>query len=177
MSTNINLLVHADGETLEQNKRKKLLNIIAFSLLLGVGLISFGVMMLTQAINIKSIKNEQQSILRKISKNQSKQAKLYIANNRVENIEKIMEVREIVSKVTNGLLEKIPSELVIDNFEIGEKSVVIMGTSKSLLVVGEFIDKLTDMVRKKDIIKSLTLTSLALDLGSGSYKISVKTEL
>jgi hypothetical protein len=177
MSANINLLLRTDEESLKRKRRIKILNFAAVISLMIVGLISLSLFMLIQVVSPESLGKEQENALREISQFQSRQAKLLILNNRVENIDKILKIRKDLSKTTNSLLAKIPSELSIDDFEVDDKSVIITGQSKSLFVIGEFINNLTDMVRNKEIIKSLTLNSLALDEGKNTYQISIKSDL
>lgn len=177
MTTNINLLLRTDEESLKRRKRIKLFNFIATSVLVGVGLISLSLFLLTRAIDIPSINKEQENVLGKISGYQARQLKLFVLNNRVENIDKILKTRKDFSKVTSGLLAKVPSQLVIEDFEVDNKTVVIAGESRSLFVIGELINNLTDMVLKKDIIKSLTLNSLVLNVDKNVYQISIKSDL
>lgn len=176
MSTNINLLLHADEKSLKQKKRIKILNLAAVVSLVSVGLISLSIFILTQAINSSSVRKDQEDISRLMSQFQDRQAKLFVLNNRIENISKILKIKKDLSKITGSLLVKIPSSMSIDNFEVNDKSIIITGQSKSLSVIGEFINNFTDMVRKKEIIKSLTLNSLALDLSKNAYQISIKSE-
>jgi len=177
MSANINLLLRTDEESLKRKKRIKILNFGAVASLIGVGLTSLIIFISIQVINPESIRREQEGVLRKMSQFQSRQTKLFVLSNRVENIDKILKIRKNFAKIMSGLLAKIPSNLSIDDFEVDDKSVIIAGQSKSLFTIGEFINNLTDMVREKQIIKSLTLNSLTLDEGRNAYQISIKSEL
>ena len=177
MSTDINLLLRTDEESLKQKRRIKILNFTAVASLIGVGLISLGIFILIQIVNPESLKKEQEDMLGRISQFQNRQVKLFVLNNRVENIEKILKIRKDLSKAMNGLLAKIPSNFSIDTFEIDDKMVIIAGQSNSLFTIGEFINNLTDMVRNKEIIKSLMLNSLVMDEGKNAYQISVKSEM
>lgn len=177
MSTNINLLLRTDEESLKRKKRARILNFIAIVSLAAVGLISLSIFILIQAVSLSSIKKEQEDVLGKISQFQSRQAKLFILNDRVENIDRILKTRKNLSGIMDKLLAKVPSRLSIDGFEVDGKSVVITGQSKSLSIIGEFINNLTDMVRKKEVIRSLTLNFLQLDESKNTYRVSVKSEL
>lgn len=177
MSTNINLLLRTDEESLKRKKRIKILNVAAVVSLISVGLISLVLFILIQAVNPASIKKEQENILGRMSQFQDRQIKLFILNNRVENIDKILKIRKDISRTMSGLLAKIPSGLSIEDFEVDDKSVIIAGQSRSLFIIGEFINNLTDMVRNKEIIKSLTLNSLTLNESKNAYQISIKSEL
>lgn len=177
MNANINLLLHANEDVLRREKKLKLLNLVAGIFIATVGLVSLAVFILIQIFNPEPIIKQQQEISKQISLLQDRQLKLVILNNRIENIDKILSIRRDLSKATNSLLAKVPSQLSIDNFEIDEKGAVVSGQSGSLSVIGQFIANFTDMVRKKEIIKSLTLTSLTLDEGKNTYLVSIKSEL
>ncbi len=177
MSTNINLLLLRDEGSLKRKERIKILTFAGVASLIGVGLTSLIIFILIQIINPESIKKEQENVLKRMSQLQSRQAKLFVLNNRVENIDKILKIRKDMSKITSGLLAKIPSQLSIYDFEVDDNSVIITGQSGSLWVIGEFINNFTDMVHKKEIIKSLTLNSLVLDENKNVYQVSIKSEL
>ncbi len=177
MSTNINLLLHTDEESLRRRKIIKILNFAAVTSLIGVGLVSFIIFILIQIVNPGSIIKEQEGVLKKISQFQTRQAKLFVFNNRVENIDKILKKRKDLSNTTSILLAKIPSQISVQDFELDDKSVVIEAQSRSLLAIGEFISSFTDMARNKEVIKSLTLNSLILDEGINTYQISIQSAL
>lgn len=177
MSTNINLLVLTDEESLRRKKRIKILNFTAAVFLLSACLISLGVFLLAQSVNLSEIKRGQEDVLKKMSQFRGRQAKLFVLNNRIENIDKILKIRKNISKTANGLLLKVPNNLSVEDFEVDDKAVTITGHSRSLFAIGEFINNLTDMVHKKEIIKSLTLNSLTLDQGQSVYQVSLRSEL
>lgn len=177
MSANINLLVQTDEESVRRRKRVRIFNLSAVASLVCVGLISLVIFLLIQAVNVAGIKREQEEILAKMSQFQDRQAKLFILNDRIQNIDKILSGRKDFAKTMSNLLTKIPANLSIDNFEFDDKSIIIAGQSKSLSSIGEFINNLTDMVRNKEVIKSLTLNSLTLDDGKKTYQVSVRSTL
>jgi len=177
MNTNINLLIHKDEESLKQKKRIRSFYFVAIVSMIVVGLISLSIFLLIQIVNSTSVKKDQEDTMRKISQFQNLQAKLFIINNRVEDIDKIMKTRKDLSKITSGLLAKIPSELSVGDFEVSDQTFILTGQSSSLVAIGELINNLTDMVRNKEIIKSLTLSSLTLEgIGEG-YTVSIKSDL
>lgn len=177
MNANINLLLRTDEESLRRKKRIKIFNFAAGISLISVGLISLFIFISIKAADSSSIRDEQEIVLKKLSQFQDRQAKLFILNDRAENIDKILKIRKDISVTMNSLLTKVPDSLSIDNFQADEKSVVITGQSRSLSAIGEFINNLTEMVRRKEIIKSLTLNSLVLDEGKNAYRVSISSEL
>lgn len=177
MSTNINLLLRSDEKSLKRKKRIKILNFIAFILLIGVGVTSLIIFLLIQTTNVPSIKKEQDDIVGKISQAENKRNKLFVVNNRINNIQEILGKRKDLSKTINTMLEKIPNRLSIEGLEISDKVISLTARSTSLFTIGEFINNLTDMVRKKEIISSLTLNSLVFDESKNSYQVSIKSGL
>ncbi len=176
MNTNINLLLHADEETLRKRKRIKTLNFIAIAFLVGVGAISLFIFLMIQAVNPSSIKKEQNAIIEKISRFQDKQIKLFVLNSRIGSVEKVLEKRIDLSKVLSGLLARMPSRLFIEDMEINDKAVVATVSSTSLLTIGELINNLADMVRKKEIISSLVLNTLVFDESKNSYQVALTAQ-
>ena len=176
MNTNINLLIQTNEESLRRQKRVKRLNFIAAALLVGVSAMSLIIFLLIQIISPSAILREQNNIIKKISQFQNKQAKLFILNDRVENIEKILAKRKDLARITNVMLAKTPSRLFIEDLEVDDKTIIITAYSASLSAIGELINNLTDMVHKKEIINSLTLNTLVFDEGKNSYQVSVKAQ-
>lgn len=177
MSVDINLLVRTDEKTLEEKKRVKILNLIALISLVIVGLASLGIFLLVQLTNFESIREEQEEVLEKMSSFEKIQSGLIIAGDRIENIQRIFNLRKKFSKMMTEILSNIPSDVALDTVDIGSTSVVITGRSKSLLSMGQFIDNFTELARKKDVIKSLTLNSLSLNQDRNMYEISIQSDL
>ena len=75
------------------------------------------------------------------------------------------------------LLTKIPADVSVSSFIIDDKSVTVRGESKSLSPIAELISNLSDMVYKKEIIKSLTLNSLALNTSGNAFEVTIKSDL
>lgn len=176
MNTDINLLLPKDDETIRKLKKVKILKFAAVMSLMGIGLISLIIFLLIQIINPSSMQKEQDQILRKISQFQERKAKLFIVNDRINSIAEILGKRKNLSKTADILLAKTPNKLLIENLEIDDTIISLTGKSTSLSAIGEFINNLTDMVRKKEI-SSLTLNSLSFDEGNNVYLVSIKSEL
>lgn len=177
MSSDINLLLSKDEQEIKKLHRVKTLNFAAVMTLIGVGLISLFIFILIQAINFPSIKKEQDDVLRKISQLKNIEAKLFIRDNRINNIAEIFDKRKDLSKVTSAFLAKIPIRLFVESLEVDDKIVSMTASSTSLSSIGEFINNLTDMVRKKEMIKSLTINTLVFDETKNSYQVVVKSDL
>lgn len=177
MSTDINFLINTDQESIKKKKRIKIFNIVAFISLTSLGLISLILFLLVQAINVPSIKREQDEILQKTSLFQDRQIKLSILNNRIQNVQAVLDKRKNLSDTMMSILAKSPSRLSVGDLQIDDKTAVMTAQSPSLYEIGELINNLTDMARKKEVIKSLTLNGISFDEGKNTYQVSVKSDL
>lgn len=176
MNTDINLLVYKDDESVRRLRKVKILNFAAVASLMGIGLISLIIFLLIQTINPSSMQKERDEILRKISQFQERKSKLFIVNDRINSIAEILEKRKNLPKTANMLLAKTPNKLLIENMEINDTIISLTAKSTSLAAIGELINNLTDMVRKKEI-SSLTLKSLSFDEVNNAYSVSIESEL
>lgn len=184
MSTNINLLLSKENELPKRKKKARILSIIAAFFLTAIAIFSLFTFLAIRSTNLDLIKEEQNETLRKISKFQAKQAKLFILGDRIKNIQEIfakrkqaIEKKQNLAKMTSGLLAAIPQGLTVENLEVNEENILISGSSKSLFTIGEFINNLTNMVYKKEIINSLTLTTLVFKENENIYQVSTKSDL
>lgn len=175
--SDINLILPKNQESLKREKRIKLFNSIALVCLIIIGLTSIIIFLLIQSLNIPSIKQQQGDVLKQMSQFQSKQAKLLVLSDRINNIQNILDKRKDLSSVTNIILERMPNQLSIDSLEMDEKTISITASSTSLFSIGEFINNLTGMVKNKEFITSLTLDSLVFDDSKNSYQVSVSSDL
>ena len=80
-------------------------------------------------------------------------------------------------QAANVLLERIPDNLSIGNLEIDSKAISMTAQSASLFSIGELINNLTDMVKKKEIINSLTLNSLIFNEDKNTYAVTIQADL
>lgn len=177
MNTNINLLLKNDEESLKRQRKVKLFNFIAAIFLILTGMTSLIIFLLIQLTDVSSIKKKHLEVARKISDVQDKQARLFILNDRINNILEILDKRHDLSSVMIAMLAKTPNNILVENMEIDYKVISMTVHSSSLFAIGEFINNLTDMVRKKDKINSLTLNSLVFDENKNSYAASIKSEM
>lgn len=184
MSPNINFLLRKDEELLKRQTRAKVFNFAAIIFLIGLGAVSLAIFLSIQAMAVPSLREERSAVQRKIANFQNRRVKLLVLNSRLESIQKIFEKRQAdlakkqnVAKMTNALLEKVPDNLSIGALEIDEKIVLLTAKSTSLFPIGQLINALTDMAKKKEIISSLTLESLVFEESANSFQVSLKAEI
>lgn len=177
MNTNINLILPKDKEFLEQQNRLRMVRITAIVFPTLVGIISLIIFLITQAINPVFIKKQQEETINKIAKLQDRKIKIFIINDRLENIGQILEKRRNFSDNINTLLSKIPSEIFLENLEMDNEALLFTVSSTSLRAIDEFINNLIDMGQRKEVIHSLSLDTLAFDEDKSNYLVSFKSKL
>lgn len=177
MNTNINLLLPKDEESLKRRKSIKVVSLIAVFFLVGTGIISLTLFLMIQAVNLSSIRKAQADVLREISTFQDRQNKILAVNNRIENVQQIINTRKDLLRITNTILAKTPAGVSIEDIEVDNKFIILTAVSPSLLSIDQFINNLTDMVRNKEMISSLTLSGLVFEEGENFYQVSIKSEI
>lgn len=181
MTTNINLLVQKDEHSLSRDKNIKILNIIAIFSIISIFVVSIIIFVLIQLANPETVRRKQDEVLSEISKYQEKQAKLFVINNRVESIDGILKSRKDFPKLMKGLLGRIPGGIRTTEFEIkfepSDNKVVMSGEADSLLTMAELINNMSELAKRKEFIKSLTLTNLKFNEANKYYEISIKSQL
>jgi hypothetical protein len=177
MNTNINLLLPQDEKSLKERRRMKLVNLAAILSLLGVGFLSFIIFLMIDSVDINSVKRDQENILREINLLEEKQAKLIVVNDRIENVKKVLSDRRDLSFVMSSVLTRVPSNLEIADLSISDTSIVVTVVSSSLFPIGEFINNITVMVKEKEVINSLVVSSLIFDKSDNNYHAVLRSEL
>jgi|SRR3989344_5242335 len=177
MSANINLVLPKGKDYLEQQKRAKIVNIVATSFPITVGIISLVLFLVTQAINPVSIKKQQEETISKIAKHQDRKIKLFIINDRLDNINELLKGRRNFADNINALLSIMPGEVTLENLNIDNKLVLLTVSSVSLRSIDEFITNLILMAEKKEVIRSLFLETLTFDVAKNNYLVSLKSDL
>lgn len=175
MSKDINLLLNTDVKLLRLKKRLKMARVIAVGSLVIVLLISAAIFLLNRKLTSASIKEDQDSLLHKMTAFRERQAKLNIVNNRILAISQVLSERVDSHKIVNTLLGKIPDGISIESLIYSGKAISMSVSSDSLRLVDELINNLIDMGTKKEIINTLTLDSISVN--GEKYLVSLKASL
>lgn len=174
---NINLLLKKDEEKLNKKRQLRFLNIIAFTSILIVGLLSIIIFLFISGVNSGSLKKQEEDTLRKITSLKDKHAKLFILKYRIKNIAEILNAKKDLPKKSSTLIGQMPRDLSIGNLNIDEKTTSISFSADSLSDIARFIDNLVSLAKRKELISSLTLSYLIFDDIQNTYSVSLKADL
>lgn len=176
MNTNINLVPPKSREYLEKQRREKIVNIFATTFPIIVGVISLIIFLVTQAVNPISIKKQQDETINKIAKLQDRKIKLFIVNDRLDNISLLLEGRRNFADNINAFLSRMPADVSLDNLEVDNKQIILTASSISLRSIDEFINNLIKLAEKKEVVQTLFLYELTFEEGKNKYLVSLKSE-
>lgn len=176
MNTDINIILPKNLGQIEHQSRIKAARMIAFIFPLIVGAVSLGIFLFIQSINPASIIREQDDVKSQISKLDNRKIKLFLVNNRVDNIKDLLQRRKDFFKSIDTVLTQMPDDLLVDTMDMDNKIILLTITSPSLSSVDQFLNNLIVMAKKKELISSLTLNSLTFDETKNNYLVSLKSE-
>lgn len=177
MNSDINLVSSKTNQIEKQLKNLKVLQIVAISSLAIVLLISILIFVITVTLPVESVKKDQEQTLSNISSLSEKLVKYSLINDRLSNISDIIKERKDYSKIANSILDKLPTGLSVDAMTIdsGTFSLVVSGTS--LTDINSFIDDVSVLGDKGDIIKNLLLQSLIANADNGKYILTLQADI
>ncbi len=151
--------------------------LLSFIFLFLVGLSSIIAFFLSKQFSLASLQEQQKQIQQRIYPLRKKEAKLFIVNNRLKGISDILKTRSNYYATSNGILQKVVSDVSLVRLTLDSKKVSLTASSQSLLSVNNFIDALTGMAKQKEIISSLILGSISLNEKTSQYSVSLEADL
>lgn len=177
MNSSINLISTKNDDLELKLKRLRIVRSIAVASLVLIVLMSVGVFILTLQVPLASIKKEEASTLNDISYLHDKAAKLYLANDRVSNINNIIAKRKNYSEVVNKIVGLMPSDLSIDSLTITDQAILLTVSSNSLQSINQFLNSYVDFGNKGKPIDSVSVDNLVVNTKTGRYSLSFKAQV
>lgn len=175
MNSDINLVSPKDDQSVIEKKRLRIVRNIAYVLAGIVVLFSIIVFIISTSFSNSSIKKQQESAINQLSMLKDKSAKVFVINNRILNIEKVLKQRNDFSSI-ESLLQIIPSSVKTNSLNFSEENISLTLISSSLLPLDDLINKYLDKVAKKQIIKNLSINSLNINEKTGNYFLTIKAD-
>jgi len=175
MSNDINLITHKDDQSLIELKKLKIVRNISFVFAGVIVLFSIVIFIANNAFSTSGIKSKEESAINQIAMLKDKSAKLFVVDNRIASISKIIKERNNYSSISS-LISLVPSDVKINNISFDKKGISFNLISSSLLPLDGLINKFIDKTTKKEIIKNLTINSLTINQKTGSYYLSMNAD-
>ncbi len=177
MSNDINLVSNKDEASLKEKRRLRQVRVIAVVSLVVVALASVLIFIINSQTSLSSIKKDENSTLANISYLNKKAAKLAIVNERLKNISDILQKRKNYTSAINTLLQLMPPGVYTATLELDKNDVFLVANSNSLLSIDKLLNGVIDLSSKKQVIGSVRIESLTVNVKTGNYSISIKTKL
>jgi len=170
-------LVAGKGAKKYDEKKLRLVRIVAVLSLVVATLLSISLFLLNTKFSVAAIKREQTQIITRIASYNTRAAKLSIVNNRVIEISEIKKQSRDFTEFMNVILNMKPDDIFVNSFEIEEKTATISISSTSLLPISDFINELIKYSKKNTsqnpTITKVTIESLSANNKSGEFSMTV----
>lgn len=176
MNSDINLVSSKTQQVEAELKRIKALKIAAIGSLAVVGLISILLFIITVTLPVSSVKKNQEQTLSNISALHEKLTKYTLIDDRVNNIEGIINSRKDYTKLLNTLLDKLPPDLTVDSMIIDAGTFTFVVSGQSLTPIDNFIEDVRILGNKENIIKNLSIQSLIVNAGGAKYILTLQAD-
>jgi Tfp pilus assembly protein PilN len=176
MSNNINLITPRKEESSSDKKKAKIIKNIGFIFLGVIVLFSIVIFIVNLLFSTSSLKRQQQEAIAQIASLNEVSSKLFVLNNRIASISKIIKTRKDMS-LLESLSRIIPDTVKIRTFTFDKDKTSFTLNSPSLLPLDNYINQLINKAIKKDMIQSLTINSLTINKKTKEYYLSLTINL
>jgi len=170
MNNTINLLPNKKGGQGTDEKLAKRLRIFATLALSIVILLSVGLYLAIQFnIGLPAKSTTTSTLLQN-----PKAVKLLLVKDRLKNISMVLSQRNQYNTVLGAIVDNAPADVSFDSVNIDQNTLDITTSSASLESLGTLLDQLTELVDKKQLLKSYSLTSIGVTEGQSTYSMTLK---
>ncbi|MDO8658025.1 MAG: hypothetical protein Q7K55_04745 [Candidatus Levybacteria bacterium] len=171
--SDINLLPEKRKSSLRYRQMVKIFRITAVASLVIVVISSAAVFFLKLRSPLPSLEKEENNIKSNINLHSSKAVKFIMVSSRLKNISEIIMKRPDFSKRITMIMEKIPEDVDVNKFEVGDGGLSISAFSNSLSSIGNMLDGFNSMVSNKELLKQVMLKNLTFDENNNGYAFSL----
>lgn len=178
MNSGINLFRRRINNQLEKRKKTvKTIRIIASAIFIITVIVSLIFSFLTAGLSFSSLQAKETDLNSKLSKLNDKSIKILLTENRTGKISSILDKRSNFDKTLDTVTATLPSDSSVDNFVLQGKNITMTVKSQSLFSIDSMLNKLSDMVKQKNSITSISIEQLNVDPKLGMYSISLSLNL
>lgn len=176
-TSSINLISNQSNDLEQKLRRLMIVRVIAIVFLSFVGLLTVVVFVLSLSIPIPQIKKEESGTLSSISYLQDKAAKIYLANDRVNNIKNITVKRnnysDLITKIASGITEDVS----VDALSIDQNILLLTVSGRSLESVNKVIDYMVGLGNNRKLLSNVSADTVSLNTSTLRYSVSFKSAI
>ena len=173
MSSDINLLPEKRKSSYRYRQIVKVFKIVSIAILIVITISSITVFFLKSRSSLPSLEKEEKDIISNINLQSTKAVKFILVSTKLKSISEIITKRADFSKRITTVMQKIPEDVSIDSFSIGENGLGISASCNSLYFCGVMFDEFTSMVAGKDLFKYVYLKNLTYNVSNNKYLFSL----
>ena len=177
MTKNINLLPKKKVVTDSHERILLLCKRVAVGFLVATGGISVIFFLLTINPSFSSVKQQENTVLTRLSFAQGKVAKYLFIKNRITTIEQILKKRFPMDTVLSTVQQNIPDDVQIDAVNITNKTTSLKLSSSSLLSLNTVLTSTAKLLANKELFKKITVQSIVSDPLKQTYTLTIQAEL
>ena len=176
MSNNINLIGDKNQKIRSPLlKRLNVLRFFAMLFLFAVSITSTIFFLLIAFSPLPALQQQEQRQLQVLSQFQTVMGRIELINNRVENIDQLLQSRRSLDQLLTLLLSKIPSNVSLEAYQLMPPIVSLTVRSDSLSSIQELSNQIVAEEGKS--FSQVTLSSLAIDPESQEFSMTITASL
>ena len=173
MNNSINLIDYRSKiSTSSHSKKQKYLKIIAISLLFTVSTSSIVFFILIALSPLPELRNQYKKVASALALSNDDIIKQEVVKDRVSNVRGIIDERADFDKVLEHIQSKLVSGVAIDGVIMEKNNLSITVTSKSLLLIDNFLNELTSAELENKFPK-VSLKSLKNEENSNAFLLTL----
>lgn len=173
----INLLPIQRQNFFQKNQVLRIAQVIGYgSFILSLTTV-FILFFLGQNNDIPRLQAQQKSLETNLQLLSDKQTQYLFLTDRVQRIQTLIKQRSDFSLILSQVQMLIPDSVSVQALNLDNKKLTLVVSSDSLSSIGQFIDGLTQSVKKKQILKHVTFDDVLANPVKGNYTVSVQGEL
>ncbi len=173
----INLAPGRSVEVENQFKQQKIVKILALCSIICVGLISIIFFAITLLLPINAVKNSQNQTLQGISQLHQRIVTVVLTQDRVHNIQILLNKRKDYPQIVNQFMTILPSDLTVTQMILDNGSLSITVTGASLMSMNDYINGLIDSVNKNSKISNFSIQSLVYNSDLSVYRLTFQADI
>lgn len=170
MKIDINLVNISTAEGNKDDRLKKI-QTISFAALGIVAVLSILLFLINLRFSANYVKKQQNDLIKELSVYDDTSSRLLILNSRLGDVDSILNKRKKYNQTAGKIVEKVPSTIIIENFEIDDSGISIEASSVTLLDLNEFLNNILAL-SQTEVIQGVFLESLLTE--GNVYKMILK---
>ena len=171
MSIDINLASKTSESSKDALLRKT--KTISFIILFAVGLLSLVLFLVNLRFSANYVKREQNKLIEDLSAYDETASRIFLLNQRLSNISSILSLRKKHHEKADKIVEKIPSSVAIEEFQIDDSGIIMEVNSSSLLELNNFLNGMLSLSKSK-VFSTVVLDGLSYSDSEFIMKIKAK---